>query len=286
MAWRPTKYVLEGELDNTVLGKVTGWIRFAGIKEKVTFDLQGDFHRDIRGAKISFTNRYVGSEAEAASYMEGFASHQTGKAGDITAGLPPQDYTEYPYIEWYGDSNGRVVVELEANQIDVIGTPIPAMESFPISREVQMQNVMGFLSEVSADLNVPIEGALCVSGDRLLRAQATEVLGMELMPKEVQEKLPPLYVQEQLGGRAVVHVKYFTPDGSWTWYATEFDGKDTFFGLVDGNVKELGYFSLSELREARGPMGLHIERDLHWTPKTLKEIAPELFEDKAEGGEQ
>jgi hypothetical protein len=61
--------------------------------------------------------------------------------------------------------------------------------------------------------------------------------------------------------------------------ATEFDGNDTFFGLVDGLEKELGYFSLSELQSVRGPLGLPIERDLYWRPKTLKEIAPELFED-------
>ena len=54
MAWRPTQHLLEGELDNTQPGKVTGWMRFAGLKEKVTFDLKGDFHRDIRGAKIHF----------------------------------------------------------------------------------------------------------------------------------------------------------------------------------------------------------------------------------------
>jgi hypothetical protein len=51
MAWRPNEYVIEGELDNTQPGRVTGWILFAGLKDKVTFDLQGDFHRDIRGAR-------------------------------------------------------------------------------------------------------------------------------------------------------------------------------------------------------------------------------------------
>ena len=50
-----------------------------------------------------------------------------------------------------------------------------------------------------------------------------------------------------------------------------------FFGLVDGHEKELGDFLLSELEEVRGPMGLPIERDLHWQPKTLADIAPEMF---------
>jgi hypothetical protein len=35
---------------------------------------------------------------------------------------------------------------------------------------------------------------------------------------------------------------------------------------------ELGYFSLKELEEARGPLGLPIERDQLFEPKTLKEL--------------
>jgi len=61
---------------------------------------------------------------------------------------------------------------------------------------------------------------------------------MKLLTKEIRIKLPPLHSQESLGKEAIVHVKLFTPDSSWTWYVTEFDGKDTFFGLVDGHEKE------------------------------------------------
>ena len=100
---------------------------------------------------------------------------------------------------------------------------------------------------------------------------------MKLLTEEIKKKLPPLYAQDGKGGKAIVHVKFFTPDANWTWYATEFDGEDTFFGLVDGHCKELGYFSLSELQSVKGALGLPIERDLYWQPKTLDQIAPELF---------
>ena len=79
------------------------------------------------------------------------------------------------------------------------------------------------------------------------------------------------------GGKAVANLKLFAPDSSFSWFVLEFDGKDTFFGLVEGLEKELGYFSLAELQSVRGPLGLPIERDFYWRPKTLKEIAPELF---------
>jgi hypothetical protein len=109
---------------------------------------------------------------------------------------------------------------------------------------------------------------------------------MKLLTKETRKKLPALYSQEGKGADAVCYVKFFTPDSSWTWYATEGESvidengmqvDFKFFGLVDGFEKELGYFCLSELEKARGPLGLKIERDLYWSPKTLREIAPELF---------
>jgi len=95
---------------------------------------------------------------------------------------------------------------------------------------------------------------------------------MKLLTKEILEKLPKLYSQEEKGLDAVAVIKFFTPDSNWSWYATEFDGKDLFFGLVDGFEKELGYFRLSELQSVKGVLGLPIERDMYFKPKTLKEL--------------
>ena len=150
MAWRPNAYLIEGELDNTQLGKVTGWMRFAGMSGKVTFDLEGNFHRDIRGAKIRLKGDAAETEPEAKAYMKGFAKHQTGKVGDMTAGLPPADYVSgRVYLEWYGDHNGRVVIELEQSQIEVIGTPLPGSECEPISRQEQNRNMTEFLQDIA-----------------------------------------------------------------------------------------------------------------------------------------
>ena len=85
-----------------------------------------------------------------------------------------------------------------------------------------------------------------------------------------------------------VFLKYFLTSSQWTWYVLEgSEIKDEngneefqFFGLVDGFEKELGYFNLSELEGVRGPLGLPIERDLYWKPKTLAEIAPEMFREE------
>lgn len=110
--------------------------------------------------------------------------------------------------------------------------------------------------------------------------------GHELFPQEVRERLPKLYSGEELGLEAQALVKFFTPDSNWTWYASEgspvdengaYDtGKEQidfiFFGLVAGLEVELGYFSLAELEQVTGPLGLPIERDLHFEPKTLGKL--------------
>jgi hypothetical protein len=67
-------------------------------------------------------------------------------------------------------------------------------------------------------------------------------------------------------------VKFFTSDSNWIWYASKFDGEDIFFGLVSRLEVELGYFSLKELEEVKGSLGLPIERDLYFEPKSLKEL--------------
>ena len=92
--------------------------------------------------------------------------------------------------------------------------------------------------------------------------------------EELAKTLPPLYSSEKVAD-PMVPVKLFQPWGSWTWYLLEFDGDDTLFVLADGFEAELGYQSLKELMEIRGPGGLQIEKDEHWEPKLLSKCQEE-----------
>ena len=96
MAWRPHRYLIGGELDNTQPRKVTGWMYFHGLPKRVTLDLEGDFHRDIRGASIQSRGyaKQKTNARDAAAYMESFSHHQTGNVGNMTTGLPPFDMEE------------------------------------------------------------------------------------------------------------------------------------------------------------------------------------------------
>ena len=59
-----------------------------------------------------------------------------------------------PYIEMYADQNGRIVLELEPDQVQVIGTPIPASESEPVSREEQNRNMAEFLVQMAREVRL------------------------------------------------------------------------------------------------------------------------------------
>lgn len=114
-----------------------------------------------------------------------------------------------------------------------------------------------------------------------------------LLDQASRERLPKLYSNEEIGLNALAQVKFFTPSSSWTWYAseasailrdgtqkalTEVDPNDPniedviFFGLVDGFELEFGYFSLVELDAVRAWLQSSVERDRHFTPRSLKDL--------------
>ncbi len=97
---------------------------------------------------------------------------------------------------------------------------------------------------------------------------------MKLITKDLRKQLPALYSQENEKDPWVI-CKFFLPMTKWTWYATEFDGKDTFFGFVSGEYPELGYFSLSELENLEDLYGIGVERDMYFETTRLSRIRTE-----------
>jgi len=74
--------------------------------------------------------------------------------------------------------------------------------------------------------------------------------------------------EENVSCRPVV--KWFTPFSAATWLISEIDpdDHDIAFGLADLGMgcPELGSIYIPELKALKGPMGLGVERDLHWRP--------------------
>ncbi len=142
MAWRIADLVVEGEIDNTVKGCVTGWVRLSDRVELLRLDLQGDCHPDLAGWRFRIQRlRDVPLWAEPVD-ASGLANGQVGDAGDITAdqvirdfdcpieeflarkraGEPvPETLRKALYLEWYSDSNGRVVIQDTRLGVEPVG---------------------------------------------------------------------------------------------------------------------------------------------------------------------
>ncbi len=107
---------------------------------------------------------------------------------------------------------------------------------------------------------------------------------MQLLTEELRASLPPLYAQDG-NKNPIVHVKFFTPDSSWTWFITEGGAEEDdflFFGYVIGLEEEWGYSALSELESVRGPLKLPIERDLYFKPGPFEDVIARYRKERGE----
>jgi hypothetical protein len=93
----------------------------------------------------------------------------------------------------------------------------------------------------------------------------------KLLPENIKNKLPKLYSQEE-NKNPMVYLKLFSPYSQHTWYITEYDGEDTFFGYTVGDSKEWGYISFNELASANNNGLPLVERDKYFKPKKFKSI--------------
>jgi hypothetical protein len=100
---------------------------------------------------------------------------------------------------------------------------------------------------------------------------------MKLFTKAIEKRLIKNFEINKNKEKIVEHkvvVKLFNPTGLGTWYLTEMNPETQIaFGLADITVKELGYISVTELKQFKGVMGLGIQRDKMFesNKKTLKE---------------
>ncbi|EDY83908.1 hypothetical protein VDG1235_3535 [Verrucomicrobiia bacterium DG1235] len=124
MAWRIDKYVVRGLIQNIVPGRVVGTVWLKGLNQPIELNLKGNCHRDLAGARLEFRNK----NAIEGDYS-GFDVYQDGSVGDMTASKkvktlldeneidaeseepPPFTWANCLYLEWFSESNGRVLIE-------------------------------------------------------------------------------------------------------------------------------------------------------------------------------
>lgn len=167
MAWRIDEAVIRGELDNRERGRVTGRIWFTGRDEPVVLDLTGNCWRDLAGRRLEFTN--PSPQPGESGSLEAL---QQGSVGDITASrkakvpdIPPDQIGEYYaakkpfpwhwgnvlYLEWFSETNGRVVIETASFDLKVVGDAAWEMSEAEEAeqREANGAATMAFLEELT-----------------------------------------------------------------------------------------------------------------------------------------
>ena len=176
MALRLSTEILHGELDNRHPGRTTGILHLAGHKEPLTLDLIGNPWRDLAGHRAVFKNPSPGPARKASSRL---VNQQTGLVGDITASrkvkvldcpleeLPalhrenrsiPHHWANSLYLEWFGDTNGRIVVEATGFEISI--DPEPAWTMTPEDETAQHEANCSAMLEFANSLGAAFANGL------------------------------------------------------------------------------------------------------------------------------
>jgi hypothetical protein len=129
MAFRIHDSVVRGEIDNRTKGAVRGKIWIEGRAEPVLLELEGNAWPDLAGCLLTFTNP---EQRLPHQHLDSLHSIQRGSIGDLTASRkvrvfdvplqdaletirrkekPPEHMANSLYLEWFSETNGRVVIE-------------------------------------------------------------------------------------------------------------------------------------------------------------------------------
>ncbi len=137
MAFRIHDSVVRGEIDNRRKGIVRGRIWVHGQAEPVKLELKGNAHPDLAGCLLKFENPLKTTPHPG---LDSLQRLQRGTIGDLTASRkvrvfdlpfeeayamikrgekPPEHMANSLYLEWFSETNGRVVVESADYRLDV-----------------------------------------------------------------------------------------------------------------------------------------------------------------------
>lgn len=168
MAFRIHDSVVRGEIDNRAKGIVSGRIWLEGRSEPLALALRGNAHPDIAGCLLSFTNPLP---RVAHTQLDALNPRQDGVAGDLTASRkarvfdislgptaeklsrkeePPAHVANSLYLEWFSQSNGRVVIETTAYEVTISA---PEWRLTPPEEEQRARDVARALQEFLQSLS-------------------------------------------------------------------------------------------------------------------------------------
>jgi hypothetical protein len=173
MAFRIHDSVVRGEIDNRVKGLVRGKIWIEGRNDPVVLELRGNAWPDLAGCLLTFNNP---QKRIAHPHPDSLHSMQRGSIGDLTASRkvrvfdvpleealqmidrkekPPEHMANCLYLEWFSETNGRVVIESTDYQITI---SVPEWRMTPQEDEERARQAAAGMTEFMNRLTKIIEG--------------------------------------------------------------------------------------------------------------------------------
>ncbi len=137
MAFRIEDSVVRGEIDNRVKGIVRGKIWLEGRTDPMLLELKGNPWPDLAGCLLTFVNP---NKRIPHHSLDALGQVQRGVVGDMTASRkvrvlevpvaeaymmakrgekPPEHMANSLYLEWFSETNGRVVIESSDYELNV-----------------------------------------------------------------------------------------------------------------------------------------------------------------------
>ncbi len=210
MAWRIDEQVVRGEIDNRTRGRVTGRIWFHGRAEPVALDLAGNPWRDLAGHRLVFTN-----PDPKPGDLARLRDPQHGVTGDITASrkvkVPDcsmEDLMEFVaarqpfpwhwgnslYLEWFSETNGRVVIESAHFQLALDGEAAWTMSEADeeAQRHANAEAMAGFMTKLGIVMEASRSAHDANDDEPTTRAEAEadeEDARMQLLLDRVQARI-------------------------------------------------------------------------------------------------
>jgi hypothetical protein len=162
MAWRLNEMVARGVIDNREKGKVTGAIWLTGREVPIRLELDGNCEDDLAGCLVEFINRGTRPATSVGPFPD-----QVGATGTITASrkvralssdaqledltremIERAGWSNSLYLEWFSQSNGRVVVELVEPELRVSVPSWAFSEEEKEQRPAARERYTGFVHKV------------------------------------------------------------------------------------------------------------------------------------------
>lgn len=111
----------------------------------------------------------------------------------------------------------------------------------------------------------------------VLKTKGVSTETYHLLDSDELSRLPMFYEGESVDVQGVAPFKLYMADGDEIWYPVAFDEVDMFMGVIVNDEVEIGTFSLSNLQQKRGRLGLPVGRDPDYVPTTIQKLCEEHF---------